>query len=68
MSKEVGLKWYLHSIGLALSFSPVQYRVLSLCENCVADSQPDVDAVFANNYCLQIIETGFAEQFKPLTV
>ncbi len=36
MSKEVGLKWYLHSIGLALRFSPVQYSVLSLCENCVA--------------------------------
>jgi hypothetical protein len=26
-------------------------------------TQPDIDAVFANNYCIQIIETGFAEQF-----
>jgi hypothetical protein len=23
----------------------------------------DIDAVLGNNYCLQIIETGFAEQF-----
>ncbi len=29
--------------------------------------QSDIDAVFANNSCLKIIETGFAEQFWPLT-
>jgi hypothetical protein len=27
-------------------------------------TQPDIDAVFANNYCIQIIETGFSEQFQ----
>ncbi len=29
--------------------------------------QSDIDAVFANNSCLKIIETRFAEQFWPLT-
>ena len=24
---------------------------------------PNIDAVLANNYCLQILKTGFAEQF-----
>jgi hypothetical protein len=28
--------------------------------------QSDIDAVFANNSCLKIIETGFAEQFWGL--
>ncbi len=37
--------------------------VKGLCEQCVADSQPDIDAVFANNYSIRIPDTGFAEQF-----
>jgi hypothetical protein len=30
-------------------------------ERCV--SEPDINAVLGNDYCLQIIETCFAEQF-----
>jgi hypothetical protein len=26
-------------------------------------TQPDIDAVFANNYGIQVTETGFAEYF-----
>jgi hypothetical protein len=37
----------------------VQYR----CFNVKSVSQPDTMPILENNYCLQIIETGFAEQF-----
>jgi hypothetical protein len=31
--------------------------------NVKSVAQPDTVPILANNYCLQIIETGFAEQF-----
>ncbi len=41
----------------------VQYRCLNVLYYVSTVSQPDIDAVLVNNYCLQIIETGFAAPF-----
>jgi hypothetical protein len=42
-------------------------QILTVVSNIgedVADSQPDTMPILGYNYCLQIIETGFAEQFQ----
>jgi hypothetical protein len=48
-------------------FSVSGEDVLQRCFNVLyyvnTVSQPDIDAVFTNYYCIQIIETWFAEQF-----
>jgi hypothetical protein len=41
----------------------LQYRCFSKLHHMSTVSQSDIDAVFASNYCIQIIETGFAGQF-----
>ncbi len=41
----------------------VQYRCFNEEYDVKSVSQPDTIALFGNNYSLQIIETGFAEQF-----
>jgi hypothetical protein len=43
----------------AITFSV--YRCLSKVYYEKIVTQPDIDAVIENNYCIQIIETGFAE-------
>ncbi len=41
----------------------VQYRCFKCITYVKSVSQPDTIALLGNNYSLQIIETGFAEQF-----
>jgi hypothetical protein len=41
----------------------VQYRCFSQVYDVKSVSQPGTIALLGNNYILQIIETGFAEQF-----
>ncbi len=41
----------------------VHYRCFNVLYYVSTVSQPNIDAVLVNNYCLQIIETGFAEPF-----
>jgi hypothetical protein len=41
----------------------VQYRCCKLVYDVKSLSQPDTKPILGYNYCLQIIETGFAEQF-----
>jgi hypothetical protein len=51
-------------------FLPFTQLPGNICNNAVTEkstvktvTQPFLDAEFANNYYIQIIETGFAEQF-----
>ena len=39
----------------------VQYRCFNKVYDVKSVSQPDTMQILENNYCLQIIETGFAE-------
>jgi hypothetical protein len=41
----------------------VQYRCFNEVYDVKSESQPDTTASLGINYCLQIIETGFAEWF-----
>ncbi len=41
----------------------VQYRCFNYVYDVKSVSQPDTMPILENNYCLQIVETGFAEQF-----
>jgi hypothetical protein len=41
----------------------VQYICFNKMYDVKSVSQPDTMPILENNYCLQIIETGFAEQF-----
>ncbi len=41
----------------------VQYRCFNQVYDVIRVSQPDTIALLRNNYSLQIIETGFTEQF-----
>jgi hypothetical protein len=41
----------------------VQYRCFNKVYDVKSESQPDTIALLGINYCLQIIETGFAEWF-----
>jgi hypothetical protein len=41
----------------------VQYRCFNEVYGVKSMSQPDTMPILEDNYCLQIVETGFAEQF-----
>ncbi len=43
----------------------VHYRCFKEVYDVKSVSQPDTIALLGNNYSLQIIETGFTEQFYP---
>jgi hypothetical protein len=60
-------KCMIDRVAILTVFSVSGENILHRCFNSVyyvrTVLKPDIDAVFVNDFCIQIIETGFAEKF-----
>ncbi len=57
------LLWRAELYRLSNIGEDVQYRCFNQVYDVKSVSQPDTMPILENNSCLQIVETGFAEQF-----